>query len=927
MGATVPELDQRVVTGLLTTRLAHTKGRRLVLVHGKYASDGPTEFTVPIGDGERRRVRVTHTTSVLGLTDAWQSHLATEGADLLVVTTDVHGDQIGLDLLGEMVRSQIIAVDEADIVKQLFGAADLDPRMRRDPWLWLPGALIVAEPVGGWPQHGAVLTLDAAMRALVGVRLGLEGVFEGGASVDVDALLTWSRTPGGPERFAALPEAEQQGITDWLAQSAGEAAPVLLRLALRGRGTEATALGVLASVMTGNSASADAAVALGTVFGMVGSRPSELRAYARAVEGTLTRWIGEAAGRGPQSVDARQRVLDVLLQADELAGSAHLTSALADNPFLPSGFQARLHRLAEALAEGPEEAQAAWDHVQEHHLAAVFYPKRVELARMAVRLRHWLDGQEPVVSSVAQAVHTHVADWGWVDRALAQLWVGDAEAEAALVEAYRTVHDAARRRRAVLDEAFAAELGPWTQHASAAQPGGVLLIEDVLRTVALPLAAERPPLVLVLDGMSSAVAAQLGEELTGVGRWRELSGGGRRAAAVATIPSVTLLSRATLLCGRPVSGGQSVEKEGFAAFWQENGHAAALFHKNEIPGPAGHLLDPRLVAAIASDAVVGVVLDAIEESLDHGQRSSLADWAVNRVKYLPGLLNSARGQGRPVVLVSDHGHVLDRQGPGLGPVAAEGVESARWRTGTTVSEGEVVLDGPRVLENGGRVTVPWSEEICYTPRRAGYYGGAALAEMTVPVLVLAPSADLAPVGWAELPRESVQPSWWEASTALAPVTAPAPAPSSKPVRNTSSAKPKARPQEGELFTDDAVPVPVAKAAPAVPAPLTLGRQVVDTKLYEQQGKFVRKTPDRKVVAAVIDALDASGGTLSLAAVAAAAVASGGRTHTRPEGFVTVLTRLLNIEGYEVVSLIDSRTRVRLNRGTLREQFELPKGSA
>jgi hypothetical protein len=41
----------------------------------------------------------------------------------------------------------------------------------------------------------------------------------------------------------------------------------------------------------------------------------------------------------------------------------------------------------------------------------------------------------------------------------------------------------------------------------------------------------------------------------------------------------------------------------------------------------------------------------------------------------------------------------------------------------------------------------------------------------------------------------------------------------------------------------------------------------------------------------------------------------------------VLTRLLNIEGYEVVSLIDSRTRVRLNRDTLREQFELPKGSA
>lgn len=502
----------------------------------------------------------------------------------------------------------------------------------------------------------------------------------------------------------------------------------------------------------------------------------------------------------------------------------------------------------------------------------MLYTKRIELARMAVRLKHWLDSPEPVVSSVDQAVHAHVADWGWVDRALAQLWVGDADAEPVLVDAYRTVHDAARRRRATLDEAFAAELGPWAQHASAAQPGGTLLIEDVLQRIAVKLAAKRPPLVLVLDGMSSAVAAQLGEELTGTGRWSELSGDGRRAAAVAMIPSVTVVSRATLLCGRPVSGGQSVEKEGFVDFWKQRRRAAALFHKSEIAGPAGQLLDQRLVEAVASDAVVGVVLNTIDESLDHGQQSSLADWSVNRVKYLTELLNSARGQGRPVVLVSDHGHVLDRTRSAEGPVTAAGVESARWRTGTAAGEGEIALAGPRVLENSGRVIAPWSEEIHYTPRKAGYHGGAALAEMTVPVLVLTPSIDLAPDGWAELPRESVQPLWWEAKAAPGPLQTQAAA---KPVRKAPPSKPKARPQEGELFADDAVEVPPARPAPIEqPTPVTLGRQVVDTKLYEHQGKFVRRVPDRKVVAAVIDALDASGGTLSLAAVAGAAVASG-----------------------------------------------------
>ncbi|MFE0175482.1 BREX-2 system phosphatase PglZ [Streptomyces sp. NPDC059002] len=917
----MPELDQRVITGLLTTRLAHTKGRRLLLVHGKYAASGPEEFSVPVGDGVRRKVRVAHTTSVLGLTDAWQAHLATEGADLLVLTTDVPGERISLDLLGEMVRSKIITVDEADIVKQLFGAADLDPRIRRDPWLWLPGALIDAEPdavQGGWPQRGTVLTLDAAMRALIGVRLGLDGVFEDGTPVDVDALLAWSRTPGGPERLAALPEAERQGITEWLAQSAGEAAPVLLRLALQGRGAEATALGVLASVMTEDTASADAAVALGSVFGL-GSRPSELRAYARAVEGTLTRWIGEASGRGPQSEEARQRIVDVVHQADRLADNAHLTTALAGNPFLPSGFQARLRQLADALSEGPQAAQAAWERVAEHQLASVLYPKRVELARMAVRLRRWLDTPEPSVSSIGQAVRAHVADWGWADRALAQLWVGDAEAEPALAHAYRTLHDAARRRRAQLDEAFAAQLGPWIQHATATQPGDVLPIEDVMLKVAVPLAKRRPPLVLVLDGMSSAVAVQLGEELTGAGRWSELSGEEGRAAAVAMIPSVTAVSRATLLCGRPVSGGEGVEKEGFAAYWKKHKHTAVLFHKSEIPGPAGQLLDPRLVAAIASEDVVGVVLNTIDESLDHREQSSLADWPVSRVTYLAELLNSARGQGRPVVLVSDHGHVLDRTGTEVGPTAAEGVEAARWRTGPVLCEGEVALTGPRVLENGGRVTVPWSEEIRYTPRKAGYHGGAALAEVTVPVLALAPSAELAPAGWRELPRESVQPTWWEGEATSAPIPVPA-----KPNR-AAQAKPKPRPQEGELFPDDAVEAP-ATAPPAEPAVFTLGQQIVGTTMYKHQRKFVRKAPEHKVVVAVIDALDHAGGTLSLAAVAAAAISSGGRTNTRPEGLVTVLTRLLNIEGYEVIGLIDSRTRVRLNRETLREQFELSEVS-
>ncbi|WP_262057613.1 BREX-2 system phosphatase PglZ [Streptomyces sp. STR69] len=444
-----------------------------------------------------------------------------------------------------------------------------------------------------------------------------------------------------------------------------------------------------------------------------------------------------------------------------------------------------------------------------------------------------------------------------MDRALARLWVGDGEAEPALALAYRTLHDAARRRRATLDEAFVARLGPWVKRATAAQPGRALPIEDVLRSVALPLAKVRPPVMMVLDGMTSAVGAQLGGELTVTGRWSELSGAGQRAAAVAMVPSVTAISRATLLCGRPVSGGQDEEKEGFAAFWEQHRHTAVLFHKNEIPGPAGQLLDSRLVAAVASDDVVAVVLITIGENLDHGQRSSLADWSVSQVKYLAELLNAARGQGRPVVVVSGHGHVLDRAEAGCELSAAEGVESAHWRTWTEVGEGEVALSGPQVLENGGRVTVPWSEgdplhpaqgrisRRCRTRRDGGTCTGPG------------------PVGGAGTPGVA------RAATRVRTAGVVG-----RGSRVHDGARPCQAGEEGDegqaeataagrrVFADDAIEAPVA-APPVEPAALTLGMRILDTTIYKHQRKFVRKAPEHKVVAAVIDALARSHSRRSL----------------------------------------------------------------
>ncbi|MFE5373997.1 BREX-2 system phosphatase PglZ [Streptomyces mirabilis] len=917
--AAVPEIDQRAVEALLWTALPHAKGHRLVLVHGRYREGAPGEFTTRLvkdtaadGEVEQYRVHVSHQSSVLGIVDAWQNHLAQHPGgsrgDVLVVTTDAPDTRpMPLDLRGQAIGRSLLAVDRVEIVKQRFGAIDVDARIRRQPWL--ADALLAAEPPGGWLPVGSVLTLDAAMRALVHARIGLgDGVSTDAVPLDAEALLTWSRTPGGPARFAELQPEERAGLTDWLESVVGDVAPLLLALVQEGRGSDAMALGVVAAALTGPKATAEAALAVGALFGSGPFRPDVLRHYTRAVEGVLARWITQATAGGPRSTEARTRVLEVLEQADRLADRSGLREALADSGFLPSGFRARLRSLAATLTPRPDQktvkaAEAALNQVSSHHLANLLFPEQVQLAEMAVRLERWLTTPKTDLPSgsgaVNAAVQAHLGDWGWADRALNRLWAGDGAMDPHVNEAYRVIHEAARARRDHLDRQFAMALATWTQHASTTQPEGALLVEDVLRYIAAPLATQRPPLILLLDGMSSAVATQLGEEL-GAPRWTEAAPeAGRRAAAVAAIPSITTVSRATLLTGGPTTGGQSVEKDGFVAFWRKRRHEAVLFHKADLPGPAGHRLAPEIVTAIAGDGVVGVVLNTIDDALDHGQESSKGDWTVGSVRYLSELMDAARGQGRPVVLVADHGHVLDRTTQG--PLPAHGVESARWRIGPLNEEAgddEVHLAGPRVLEGGGSITTLWREDQRYTPRKAGYHGGASLAEMTVPVLVLLPSAETLPPGWSVLSPEAVTPPWWHhdgsragAAAALQPATTSRPA---------------------------------AKKTPPLPddahTPLTLGAKVVDTGVYAAQKQFVRKGPEKKAVAAVIDALVTADGTLSLAAVSAAAASSGGRAPRNAEFFVAALQRLLNVEGYPVLGLIDAGARVRLDITLLKDQF-------
>lgn len=915
-----PEVDRRMLEALVEHWLPEANGRRLLLVHGRYADGGDREFGIRTKEC-RCRVHVADRHSLLGVLEAWQDHQREHGSEtdtadtLLVVTTGVEDHQFGWDLLAYAVQRRVLSVDRAQIIAQRFGARDVDPRIRREHWL--VDALLDAEPVEGWPRTGSVLTRDRAIHALIGVRLGRAALGED--AVDIGTLLDFSLDVAGTTRFAALPAAERDGLTDWLTHTVGDAAGLLLRLAAEGRAADAMPLGIVGTAAVGENASPAAALAFGGLLG--GVRPEQLGAFTEAVEGALERWVSEAESGGRNSAGAREKVLAVTRRAEELAATAGLTAELAGNRFLPSAFTARLHDFATALTaalDGTGKLDAAEDALgalRTHHLARLA-GERMRAVDMAVRLARWLEHPAPEPTSVADAIRRYSTEWAWVDRALTTLWAGDPAGDPVLGRAYQAVFRAVRERRAALDETFAAHLPSWTRHASIDDPGGCLLIERVLHEVVVPLARQKAPVIVVLDGMSGAVAADLAEQLT-QRTWLEASPKARRIAAVSAVPSVTRASRPSLLTGTLTAGDQTVEKDGFAAFWKRPGGSGLLFHKADIAGDAGHRLSDQLLTALSDESnVVGVVLNTIDAALDHGREGDRTGWQPGDITYLPELLDAARNYGRPVVLVSDHGHVLDR--PDGTKVPVDDVESARWRVGEP-GEGELALSGPRVLLGGGSVVVPWREDIRYTNRKAGYHGGVALAELAVPVLVLLPALNTLPDGWELLPADRVAPTWWQrrAEQPSPPQAQP------KPAEPSATAAPPARRARKEQ--PDALPlfgVDDQKARDAdgdrAEQP-SLGQRVVDSEVYAGQRAFVPKAPDRRVVAAIVDALVEAGNRLPLNTVAELA----GRKSRGPEFFATILQRLLNVDGYPVLS-VDGGQWLSLDTDTLCLQFGLTR---
>ena len=171
--------------------------------------------------------------------------------------------------------------------------------------------------------------------------------------------------------------------------------------------------------------------------------------------------------------------------------------------------------------------------------------------------------------------------------------------------------------RAEHERLFAHLLADHTQAGSTM--GELLPVEEVLAEVILPLAKSSRVLLLVLDGVSTGVACELLADLSGRG-WvaHTLT---PAQPVISVLPSVTRVSRTSLLTGQLTDGTQDVEKAAFAE------HGWPLFHKADLSAAgAGDALAPQVARAIRGKAVVaGIVVNTVDDTLDKGGR---APWAA-----------------------------------------------------------------------------------------------------------------------------------------------------------------------------------------------------------------------------------------------------------------------------------------------------------
>lgn len=820
-----------------------------------------------------------------------------------VLITPLVDTELSEDILLRLAKHRLFPIDAWQIVRSLFQVRAIDPRLTRHSWI--ADTLLDAVSADGYPAaRGGFLDAETVWPLLLRKYVGLEA-----EAPDLTSILKWSLDPETTTRFRQAPPLFQAAAIEWLSEQAGLVADLVLQCVVRLDRADAVPLGLAMGVVFHPDASGRLDKATGKLEErfLGGKTPDPklmLRWCAAATE--VVRGLRHTESRAYRQTLQRTDEILTEIQADTFA-------RLSDTS--PLGFDQRLGRFGQNLAE--TVARRSWELLDELHSAHLSVRshdqstrdvRRLDRVEMSMRLVRWLGEQGPTgnnkAKSFPEAAEQHLHDGGFVDWARLSLRAGDPVR--ALSEAYANLFDAVRAIRERQSQHFAQLLADWTTAGS--QSNDIIPVERVLDQIVAPIAAESQVLVIVIDGMSVAVCRELLADLTRH-EWIALSEPGRAAnrPGLATIPSVTEFSRTSLLSGRLCQGSSTEEQSGFAEHAAmsarcRSGFPPILFHKVSLQDATDAVLAAEVRKEIASAhrRIVGVVVNAVDDHLLKGEQVDTR-WSRDEIKVLRPLLHEARIARRKVVLISDHGHVLDCQATFRPSDAGE-----RWRKASGVpTADELLVEGHRVLVESHRLIAPWSERVRYGIKKNGYHGGLTPQEMVVPIIVLS-STDDVPAGWQEQPVDI--PAWWDEPTSETVQIAP-PAPKLKPPT------PKV---PSLLFDFDAETQSTSATATPDTTPEWVKRLVKSPVFDEQKQLAGRGLPTDEVLAKFLCTLDRRGGKMTTVALARALAFP----EVRLPGLLAKAQRILNVDGYAVLNRDDASDTIELNRELLLKQFDL-----
>jgi len=901
---TVTEPTLRALLAQLTSR--GRDRREVVAIAAEPRWNGDELLTTDAGPA-----RIVPCVSPLAVRSALVDHREHDG-ELLVLLTDLDDATLGEEVLGRVWDGRVHHPTSWLALQQLAKVDRLDPQLAGERWL--VELLVSVAPTRGYPPPtGGMLTIETAWR--YAYRYALQLPVEQPRLLD---LLSWAQTDTAQRAVRSLSEEDRARVAEQLARTVSPAATHLLAMVAAGKGADAVPTGLLVDVLWRDESDHRLAYGRGQLISGLG---------AGHLDGGAARAWGAAA---VEVVAATARSEDAALasswraQADTQLAALDAADAAAGSRVLPSGFTQRLeqagHQL-QALVAAPDRAllepvERSLAAVAEHLDAGEGSGRaRVHGLEAAVRLARWLV-LDPATSGEGLAAQTrdYRLDGAWVDAARDAV---QGETVAALADALAQLFAQVDARRHDRDRRFAAALASWS---ALPQSGDdqLLPIEHVLERLVAPLAQQQPVLVLVVDGLSHAACGPLLRDLGRRGWQRTAPSTGALPAVLSVLPSVTTVSRTSLLCGELQQGDQATERDGFASHSAlraaGKGTAPQLFHRADLGDVEGHVA-PKVQQALldTSQRVVGIVVNGADDHLAKGSQLRLAE-GLSAIRPLAPIEQAASEAGRAIVLVSDHGHVLDH-GTRYVHTAEPGGE--RWRATSGASadaDDEVVVTGPRVLLGGGEgIVAAATERIRYVKGdKRGYHGGATPAEVLCALEVLTP-AGVTLEGFE--PAAPAAPLWWRPladEVDLDAVASTLDAVAAQQVERAPAHDAKGRPV---LFGDPGELDAPASSGGTSATGGWIGALLASPLLAQQRAMGGRASLDDTELASLVGLLVGAGGTLPTGALASHLDISP----VRLRGKLDALRRLLNLDGYEVVELRGDGT-VALNIELLSQQF-------